>query len=61
MLVIFAGCLVSRILIYLLYYIFWGSIADYNFFAVSVYSAVLAPVWFYLLGWAYKMEEKEIY
>jgi rod shape-determining protein MreD len=56
----FAACLVSRFIIYLFYYLFFGSIESYSFFSVSIYTAILAAtVWFSLLAWLYKIEQKQ--
>lgn len=50
---------VSRAILYLLFIVFFHENASYSFLATSIYTAVLSPVFFFVLTWAYKMDSAE--
>ena len=51
--------LVSRILIYLVYSLFFHSNLNYSFISSSLYNGVIGPVSFFILSWVYRMEAEQ--
>lgn len=49
----------SRIILYVLFIIFFHDNASYSFLGTSIYTAILSPIFFFILTWVYKMEPDE--
>ena len=54
---LFLFTLASRVMIYLVYIMFFHKNLNYSFFPTSIYNGIIAPVAFFILTWAYKLEE----
>ncbi len=59
MFVVFSTTFLCRLLVWLLIGFMEESNASYSFFGPAIYTAILAPVWFYLLGVAYRQPADE--
>ncbi|MCC6274476.1 MAG: rod shape-determining protein MreD [Leptospiraceae bacterium] len=55
----FAVTLLSRIFTYALFVMFFHSNQTYGFLATSVYNGAIAPIVFFILTWAYRLEPTE--
>ncbi len=55
----FAITLVSRLLTYFLFVIFFHSNENYGFLTTSIYNGAIAPIVFFILTWAYRLEPAE--
>lgn len=53
--------LFARGLTYLLFTFFFHDTANYSFFATAVYNCVIAPIFFYVLSWVYRMDSSEVH
>lgn len=49
----------SRIITYVLFIMFYHPNDSYSFFATSIYTAILSPVFFFVLTWSYKLYQDE--
>lgn len=52
--VVFATTLIIRMFVWLTNGILQDFNRNYPFFAPSIYTALIAPIWFWLLGWVYR-------
>lgn len=59
MFVVFSTTFLCRLFVWLLMGFLDESSASYSFFGPAVYTAILAPVWFFLLGWTYRQTSEE--
>jgi rod shape-determining protein MreD len=59
MFVVFTTTFICRFLVWFIMGILDESSASYAFFGPAVYTAILSPVWFFLLGWAYRQTAEE--
>ncbi|MCE9597494.1 MAG: rod shape-determining protein MreD [Spirochaetia bacterium] len=56
-LLVFGTTLAERILVWLLVGVLEDFNKSYSFLGPAVYTALLSPIWFFVLGWVYKMQE----
>ncbi|MCW7468732.1 rod shape-determining protein MreD [Leptospira kanakyensis] len=52
--------LVSRIITYLLFLMFFHSNQSYSFLYVSLYNAFIGPALFFLFSWAFRLDADEV-
>lgn len=52
--------LLSRIITYLLFWMFFHSNQSYSFLYVSIYNAVIGPALFFMFTWIYRLESDEL-
>ncbi|GBF51000.1 cell shape-determining protein [Leptospira ryugenii] len=57
---VFGFTILSRILTYLLFWLFFHSNHSYSFLYVSIYNAFIGPAMFFLLTLAYRLEHDEV-
>ncbi|PJZ68631.1 rod shape-determining protein MreD [Leptospira perolatii] len=50
---------VTRVATYLLFSLFFHENLSYSLFGTSIYNAIIAPLFFYLLGKLYRLEQAE--
>ncbi len=49
----------SRVFVYLLFILFFHSNDSYSLIATSLYTAILGPLFFFILTWSYKLSPTE--
>lgn len=52
---VFIFTLLSRIIVYIIFRIFFHANHSYSFLGTSIYSAILGPLVFFVLSWIYKL------
>jgi rod shape-determining protein MreD len=57
---VFGFTLLSRIITYLLFWMFFHSNQSYSFFYVSLYNAFIGPALFFLFTWTFRLEPDEV-
>lgn len=57
---VFGFTLFSRILTYLLFWMFFHSNHSYSFFYVSLYNAFIGPALFFFFTWAFRLDPDEV-
>jgi rod shape-determining protein MreD len=55
----FIFTLVSRFFTYLLFILFFHPNDSYSFFGTALYTALLSPIFFFLLTWIYQLNQDE--
>jgi len=56
-LIVFLTTLAERILVWILVGVIEDFNKSYSFLGPAVYTALLSPIWFFVLGWVYKLQE----
>ncbi|WCL50163.1 rod shape-determining protein MreD [Leptospira sp. GIMC2001] len=55
----FVFTLLSRIILYIMFSIFFHDNANYSFLSTTIYTSILSPVLFFLLTWIYRLDPDE--
>ncbi|MCZ8239195.1 MAG: rod shape-determining protein MreD [Leptospiraceae bacterium] len=55
----FIFTLLSRIILYFMFILFFHDNLNYSFLSTSIYTSILAPLFFFFLTWVFKLEADE--
>lgn len=60
MIYVFGFTLLSRLITYLLFLLFFHTNSNYSFIYVSIYNAVIGPMLFFVFTWIYRLEADDV-